>query len=885
MNEFLQRDIAWLHGLLDEVAPPSDAERIAREAAAGIEGGAALGALSGLSLDAIRFVLKRITMRFHLRNKAEQHHIVRVNRVRAARATQDAPRAESIAEAVGALRSGGVSFGDLEALLGSLDIQPTLTAHPTEVRRRAILQKQRSIGACLEAIDGEGQSAAERRRIESRVRQTMSLQLATDEVRALRLDVADEVRNGVLHLAGVIWDAVPLIHRDVVEAVQESYGRRVSSPSMVRYRTWIGGDRDGNPNVTASVTASALETMRAAAVSRWHGALGELHQELSISDRRAPILPELLEDLERERAELSLPEELVRHHAHEPLRAKVLHMQRKLGVTGAGRYTTGGLIADLGLLGRALHHAGLAEVADESMIVDLQVQARAFGLHLAALDIRQHSAVHEGAVAELLRIAGVEPEYSALDEAQRVGLLERELETDRPLLGRGTEVSARTREALDVLGLVARVRREAPDSIGSYVISMTHGVSDLLEVLVLMREAGLWRCGGAQPESALDVAPLFETVADLEVSARLLSGMFGSAAYGAQLRARGGFQEIMLGYSDSNKDGGTCAANWRLYRAQRELALACRGAGVDLRFFHGRGGSVARGGGRAQRAILAAPPESWSGRIRFTEQGEVITFRYAMAALARRHLEQIVGAVLTSAARCEAGASEDHDALERAMDELSVRSMRAYRDLIDGAGFWEWFVARSPVGHIGEMPIASRPVTRSGTELTFDSLRAIPWVFSWTQMRVNVPGWYGVGSAIEGHAAGEPGAMGVWQRAYMAGGFFREYIDNVQQEMARARLPVARLYMDGAGAGISDRIGEEYDRTRRAVLQITGQMELLDNNPVIQESIRQRNPDTDVLNALQVELLRRFRDEPSEELHQLILLSVNGLAAAMQSTG
>jgi phosphoenolpyruvate carboxylase len=387
------------------------------------------------------------------------------------------------------------------------------------------------------------------------------------------------------------------------------------------------------------------------------------------------------------------------------------------------------------------------------------------------------------------------------------------------------------------------------------------------------------------------VTPLFETVDDLAGAPAVMRALFAEPAYAAHLAARERFQEIMLGYSDSNKDGGYWTANWRLYHAQDELARLCAESDVDLRFFHGRGGTVARGGGRAHRAILASPPSSGTGRIRFTEQGEVISFRYASPALARRHLEQIVNAMIRVRARASVRAPADApaaDDLGKLMDALADRSRAAYRALIDDAAFWPWFVEQSPVRHIGELPIASRPVSRTGGELQFENLRAIPWVFAWTQMRYAVPGWYGLGAAFEELVLSDAAALEQCRLAYRAGGQFRAVIDNAQQEMARARLAVARWYAGESGGGFHAVIAAEFERAERAVLAVTGQAALLDNNPVIQESIRARNPDTDLLNALQVELLRRWREAPEPEqadLRAVVLLSVNALAAAMQSTG
>jgi phosphoenolpyruvate carboxylase len=407
---------------------------------------------------------------------------------------------------------------------------------------------------------------------------------------------------------------------------------------------------------------------------------------------------------------------------------------------------------------------------------------------------------------------------------------------------------------------------------------------------VLLREVGLWRIEGGVVRCPIDVAPLFETVEDLEHAVPVLESLFSDPVYGGQLDARGRFQEIMLGYSDSNKDGGYVASTWRLQVAQDRVARACRDHGVELRFFHGRGGTVARGGGRANRAILSAPAASRNGRIRFTEQGEVISFRYAMPALARRHLEQMVNAVLLATA--DAGTIDDHadDALEAVMESISNRSREVYRALVDDPAFWPVFVSRSPVLHIGELPIASRPVSRGGGDLDFDGLRAIPWVFSWTQMRANVPGWYGLGSAFEEAFARDGSLLAACRASYADGGWFRSLVDNAQQEMARARLSVAGWYLfgDADGDALHARLVTEFERTTRVVLAITGQKAILDNNPVIQQSIIERNPDTDLINALQVELLERWRkagDADRPVIAGLVMLSVNALAAAMQSTG
>ena len=887
----LARDISWLHSRLDESTTDlahQDIELLHRIAGTMLETGTLDPALSDLTLDRIDAILKLLTIRFHLRNKAEQLHITRVNRQREMNATEEIPRPESLADAIATLASSGAALEQVLETLAELDIQPTLTAHPTESRRRSVIAKQDRIAELLVIQNSGDLAISEGKALESDVRQTLTQLMATDEIRSRRLDVIDEVRNGIHYLGGAIWSAVPGLYRDLVDAIEDRYQERVELPVILRYRSWIGGDRDGNPFVTAERSAIAFEEMREVALERHHETLDELHHELSLSDRRVEVDPELMHSIELDEAESPLDEMSIRHLEHEPFRVKLSHMQMRLG---SEEYDVDRYIDDLTTIQDALRFAGLEETADRGGIADALVTARTFGFHLAALDIRQHSRVHESAVTELFALAGVSADYRALGEIERRALLEAELTTARPLLALGQELTLETSELLEGLTVFAEAIERDPDSVGTYIISMAHDVSDLLEVLILLREVGLWTIVDGTVHSAIDVAPLFETVDDLDQAGRILAEMLENPAYKPQLEARENFQEIMLGYSDSNKDGGYWAANWRLHAAQQDLAMIAGDADVSFRFFHGRGGTVARGGGRANRAILASPPETRNGRIRFTEQGEVISFRYAMPALANRHLEQIANAMLLASSGCAGTADEASidavDAADGLMDQLAAVSRETYRALIDDPGFWPVFEDRSPVRFIGELPIASRPVSRSGGGLQFENLRAIPWVFSWTQMRCNVPGWYGVGTAFDRVVSGDESKLDACRSAYRAGGHFRAFIDNAQQEMARARLLVGGWYL-GTADGLHPRIAAEFELAERAILAITGQGGLLDNNPVIRESIRERNPDTDLINAIQVELLRRVRDEAYDdevEMKNVVLLGVNALAAAMQSTG
>ncbi|MEM9084230.1 MAG: phosphoenolpyruvate carboxylase, partial [Planctomycetota bacterium] len=543
---------------------------------------------------------------------------------------------------------------------------------------------------------------------------------------------------------------------------------------------------------------------------------------------------------------------------------------------------------NLRVMGRALEEIGMAEAA-RGRLADLVVRAETFGLHLASLDIRQHSNVHGSTVAELFRTAGVASDYLMLDETERNALLTNELCNPRPLVGEQGALSEMTERTLEVFRVVRCALDRDPKAVGTVIISMTHSVSHVLEVLVLLKEVGLWRrLPDGTVDSLIDVAPLFETVDDLKRSEPLLSAMLSHEVYAKHVARRGHMQEIMLGYSDSNKDGGYLISNAQLHDAQGDLAEVANRHRVSLRLFHGRGGSVGRGGGRANRAILAAPASSRNGRIRFTEQGEVITFRYALPAIAHRHLEQIVSAVLLATAT--AGDPQEDRVEDLALlRRLADLSMAAYRRLIDDPEFWDWYLGISAIPHIARLPIASRPVSRKSGDMDFDGLRAIPWVFAWTQMRYNAPGWFGLGASLK--AAIEEGRLEQLRDMYQGWTVFRMIVNNAQQEMARARLVIAERYAKrhGGSGGMHDHIAREFESAREAVLAITTQENLLDNNPTIRDSIHDRNPRTDVLNLLQLELLKRYEAAASEDERGAIggplQLSINGIAAAMQSTG
>lgn len=874
--------------------------------------------VAGLDQEEILWLLRAYTAFFHLVNKAEQEEIIRINRERARKSSTDHPRAESIQEAIHRLKQRGFTRMEVVDLLTNLDIQPTLTAHPTEARRRSILYKQQHIANLLSESSRVEQTPEEEQHVFTEIRNQIALLLATDEVRAERPTVDDEVEQGLYFMRNAIWQTVPEIYEDIRRAMRMYYGEAEEIPVLLQYRSWIGSDRDGNPNVTADVTRRTFARQRFTALDLYLHELRELRRELSISSRQAPV-PQMLHDsIENDAASIELSEQALRNYQHEPYRLKLSYMMARVDrlrdeavmrlKTGVSRpsdheterswvYDGGAFVADLALIQECLVTSGFGAYVETGLLRRILVRARTFGFHMAALDVRQHSGVHEEAITALLRVAGVHENYAELEERDKLEVLADELANPRPLVPRGAELPDTARRVVESFEVIRELLDEEPRSVGGYVISMTHAVSDMLETLLLAKEAGLWRIRDGNVESPLDVVPLFETIEDLDAADDLMEVMYNHPIYRKHLHARGDFQEIMLGYSDSNKDGGYWMANWALHKAQEELAAVSRRHDVSLRLFHGRGGTVGRGGGRANRAILSMPPVVHNGRIRFTEQGEVISFRYALPDISRRHLEQIVNAMIIATGseargdgRAPVEASEQDAEL---LESIARRSMTAYRELIEDEELWPWYTQVTPIEQISRLPIASRPVSRtSAQEVDFEGLRAIPWVFAWTQTRYIVPGWYGTGRALHSMVEESDERLADLQRMYREWTFFRAVVDSAQREMARARFAIASYYEQLAdssiGKHIPGRINADFEQAREAILKITGQDELLGNNPVILKSISLRNPYTDVLNLLQVELIRRYRSAPEEEkdaLRQALFLSINGIAAAMQSTG
>jgi phosphoenolpyruvate carboxylase len=853
-------------------------------------------------------VLQRLarafTVLFQLSNSAEQKEIVRVNRERKGQ------RRESIRDAILQLRDGGLEAEGMQALLDRIEITPTLTAHPTEAKRKAVLDKLQEITLLLNEIEGHGNSLTAPLDVKGRaaaaIERVLTTLWQTDELRAVQLTVREEVRNALYFFERTIMEVVPWLHDDVERALAEAYpGHEFKVPVVLSYRSWVGGDRDGNPNVTPHLTWQTLIEHRQLALDTYQTHIEDLRRELTQSRRLVGVSDELLASLPNKGDTRYIAQYQWERYSQEPYVLKLLACENKMRQTRThiqslmeGRSTPvekhayqspEELLTDLRLVQSSLRANKAADVADEGRLPHLIRQVEAFGFHLATLDVRQHSDEHAKAMDEILATAGLlkPEEYKALDEDAKIALLSAQLAERRPLLYPDAKLSEDAHRVFDVFRVIRRARRELGEAtIRAYIISMTHGVSDLLEVLLFAKEAGL-------DLGELDVVPLFETITDLHGSADLMRSLLANEAYKAHLEARGGKQEIMLGYSDSSKDGGYLAANWALQSTLADLAKVSQETGVPFRLFHGRGGTVGRGGGRANRAILSQPAGSFSGRIRFTEQGEVISFRYTLPPIAHRHLEQIVSAVLLAAAgRGNPGAEE---AYGDAMRELEETSRAAYRALVyEDKEFWSFYSQATPIEFIALLPIASRPVFRPGKALTgIEGLRAIPWNFAWVQSRTTLVGWYGMGTALETFVQDKPERLETLRTMVKEWPFFRNVVDNAQLELTRAHLPTARLYAKRAEpAELADRmqtlIEEEYDRTVRMILAITGQKRLMDKSPVVRGTVEFRNPAVMPLSLMQVAMMERWgrlTEDETEQWREPMLQTIAGIAAAMQSTG
>lgn len=855
---------------------------------------------SGIDIRHAIPVIRAFTHFALLANVAEDIHRERRRAVHVA--AGEPPQDSSLAATYLKLDQADLEAADVaDALSGAL-VAPVITAHPTETRRRTVFDTQHRVTELMRLRMHGLTHTADGRDIEVELRRNILTLWQTALVRLSRLKISDEIETGLRYYPAAFFEVIPQVNAEVRNALQARWpGHDLLEQPILRPGSWIGGDRDGNPNVDAGVVRLATGRAAHVAFAHYFAEITALEEELSMSARLVRVSDELtaLAEACGEPARADEPYRRALRVIHGRLTAtgrNILDEQPEHELDlGLDAYATPEeFLADLDTVDTSLRGHGSAVLADDRLS-RLREAVRVFGFHLCGLDMRQNSEVHEQVVGELLAWAGVHPDYASLPEAKRVELLATEISTRRPLIGEGAELSELARKELDIVGAAARaVTVFGAQAVPNYIISMCESVSDLLEAAILLKEAGLLDVSGAahgEVYAPVGIVPLFETIEDLQQGSSILEAALALPVYRSIVTARGQHQEVMLGYSDSNKDGGYLAANWALYRAELDLVEAARTTGIRLRLFHGRGGTVGRGGGPSYDAILAQPPGAVNGSLRITEQGEVIAAKYAEPRIAHRNLETLLAATLESTLLDVEGLGDEAGPAYQVLDELAALAQRAYSELVHGTpGFVDYFKASTPVSEIGALNIGSRPSSRKPTTSIAD-LRAIPWVLAWSQSRVMLPGWYGTGTAFQQWIADDETRLAVLQDLYRRWPFFRTVLSNMAQVLAKSDMGLAARYSElvedkELRARVFDKIVTEHTRTIEMYKLITGQDDLLADNPALARSVFNRFPYLEPLNHLQVELLRRYRGgDTDERVQRGILLTMSGLATALRNSG
>jgi phosphoenolpyruvate carboxylase len=879
--------------------------------------------IAALNPDMLNHVVRAFSAYFSLANIVEEHyqHRLRQEQVRRGKSLWRG----SFDETLRALRADAVGAAQLQALLSQIDFMPVFTAHPTEAKRRVLLGTQRRIFLTNGKLDNPALNAYQRAEVVEELRSQIQIFWKTDEVRSFKPQVRDEIKNGLYYFRESIFQALPILYRNLERALDVVYGDEggktaIRIPRLLRFGSWIGGDRDGNPFVTPETTALAARLQTQEILREYLRRVEELNRHLTYSSSLVTPSPVFAASLEADGARMAaLFADAPRQYVQEPYRRKLFLMYHRLQhsleqiharvenhpeavpVPFWGYGSEQEFLEDLYLIRDSLIAHGDGAVADGEL-KDLVRLAETFGFFLAALDVRQESGRHAAAVAEIFAMAPNLPDYAALPEEERLGVLGELLARPGTPLLYCDSFSPATRETLEVFQVMARMREEiSPRLFDSYVISMTHEASHVLEVLFLASFAGLagrradgsWHC-------EIRVAPLFETIADLNRVEILLTRLLDQPTYRELLAAAGGVQDVMVGYSDSCKDGGILASNWGLYQAQQRSVALAAARGFGCRLFHGRGGTVGRGGGPVHDAILSQPPGTVRGRIKITEQGEVLSFKYQNLETAIYELTLGITGLIKASRHLIQEVPADPPEAAAIMAELARYGEAAYRDLTEQTpGFMDYFYEATPVTEIGRLNIGSRPSHRARGDRSKYSVRAIPWMFGWGLSRHTLPGWYGIGSALAAWRGDDPDRLAMLQKLYQDWPFFHALLNNSQMSLSKVDASIAREYArlcadPHTETRIYERFRAEYDRTYREMLAVAQLSTLLEENPTLAKSLERRNPYLDPLNHIQVTVLRRYRqavvehgaDSPEAETWlRPLLRSINALAAGMRNTG
>ncbi|MED1469780.1 phosphoenolpyruvate carboxylase [Bacillus salipaludis] len=842
-------------------------------------------------------VVRAFSMYFHLINAAEQNH--RIRRRRQYQLESENVQPASIESAVLSLKENHISKEVIQEVLKTLSLELVITAHPTEATKRSILEIQQRIAAILEKLDNPMLTKREKKKLEEGLFNEITILWQTDELRHNKPSVMDEVRNGLYYFDQTLFEVLPEIHYEVKDSLERNYPEeKWDVPNFLRFGSWIGGDRDGNPNVTHDVTWETLIRQRRVVLKKYKGVLTDLMKRYSHSTTRVDVSEELLQLLEAQEDKYLTEDKKwpVKTEVYRRVFAVMIERVRQVGKSEVGYQSAEELLKDLYVIQSSLksHHPAAHELRSIRKLIR---QVQLFGFHLATLDIRNHSGEHEAAITEILRKVRITENYAELSEEEKLTILQNILIDPRPLLLLNEDYSEETQEMIKVFQMIKKGHEVfGKRSISVYLVSMTKSPSDLLEVLVLAKEAGIYRLhADGTLESHLNVAPLLETIDDLSAGPTIMETLFKMPLYRNHLQILGDQQEIMLGYSDGSKDGGTLTANWKLYKAQIEIHEMAKRYEIGLKFFHGRGGSLGRGGGPLNKSILSQPAETIGDGVKITEQGEVLSSRYLLEDIAYRSLEQATSTLLKVATHVSKDSDQGklrNTKWEKALDEISSESLGKYQSLVfNDPDFLTYFNQATPLRELGDLNIGSRPMSRK-KQGRFEDLRAIPWVFAWTQSRQLLPAWFAAGTGLDNFASKNGNNLTLLQEMYQKWPFFQSTIDNLHMALMKADLTTAKEYLSLVeDQTIAERIFttilEEFEKTKAILLKITGDQELLDHTPNIKESVFRRNPYVDPLNFLQVELIKELRsqDEPNDELLTEVLLTISGISAGLRNTG
>ncbi|MBD1222389.1 phosphoenolpyruvate carboxylase [Virgibacillus halodenitrificans] len=842
-------------------------------------------------------VIRAFSIYFHLINIAEQNH--RIRRRREYLLKEEESQSFSLEKTVSNVKNYDLTNEDIQDVLNELSVELIMTAHPTEATKRTVLEIQKRISEILRKLDNPQTTKNERAYVEESLFNEVTALWHTDELRHRKPEVLDEVKNGLYYFDQTLFHTLPDVFQDLEMQLQSQISEEDwKVPNFIQFGSWIGGDRDGNPNVTPEITWKTLGMQRELILKKYDSTIVDLMRRFSQSSERITINTQFIEKVEEEEGTYLVDKEKwpVKSEVYRRKFAIILKRLRETGKTENGYQFSEELANDLIEI-KEHAEAHLPKPKKLKTLRKAIRQVQMFGFHLATLDVRNHSGEHEAAIHEILKAVHVADDYSNLTEEEKQKILLEVLNDQRPLLLFDGSYSEATQKMLRVFRMIKKAHEEfGKRAIEVYLISMTEAPSDLLEVMVLAKEAGIYRLyPDGSVESDIDVAPLLETIDDLIAGPKIMQTLFDTDVYRKQLQSRNRRQEIMLGYSDGSKDGGTLSANWRLFKAQLEIHNTAREYDIRLKFFHGRGGSLGRGGGSLNTSILSQPMETLGDGVKITEQGEVLSSRYLLEDIAYRNLEQAAAALFEACAKVSSSSDQvelRQKEWEDAMEAISEKSLRKYQSLVFGdPDFLTYFNQATPLTELGALNIGSRPMSRKNSQ-RFEDLRAIPWVFAWTQSRHMLPAWYAAGTGLQSFIEEDGSNLEILQTMYKEWSFFHSTINNLQMALMKADMKTAKEYLELVedpvlANRIYEDIAEEYERTKKALLQISGNEELLSHTSNIKESVHLRNPYVDPLNFLQVDLIQKLREtsNPSEELVTEVLLTINGVAAGLVNTG